>query len=222
MTYKRMNISRKQGFPVKIWENAGSTGNHTWIGIPTEYNVYKFLSLRLETWGDFILPQSSFNQLETVGHVMGWLNYWSNHQPSLKIGNFYIFFNYFNGIRGKVSLESRIHAENSRHIRVWDFKHCFLWTLLKSVGMGAQGQRDNHESHEGEKWCYNKFPLIYEVRRGLWWPKCIMCIERTSRRQERNSPDFSLPKTNEIKQSQLMSEVGIPMLSQKYIHIEST
>ena len=30
----------------------------------------------------------------------------------------------------------------------------FYELLSKSVGMGAQGQKDNHESHEGEKWCY--------------------------------------------------------------------
>ena len=27
----------------------------------------------------------------------------------------------------------------------------FYEILFKSVGMGAQGQKDNHESHEGEK-----------------------------------------------------------------------
>ena len=83
--------------------------------------------------------------------MLGWLNYLSNHQPSLKIGNFYIFFHDFNGIRGKVQLDSRIHAEKSGHNRVWGFLHCFLVNLSKSVGMGAQSHKSNHESYEGDK-----------------------------------------------------------------------
>ena len=81
-----------------------------------------------------------------------------------------------------------------------DFNTVFWVNFSKSVGMGAYSHEDNHESHEGEKRCYNRCPLIYEVRRGTWWPKCIMHMERTSQGQARTSLDFSLPKTNERTQ----------------------
>ena len=113
-------------------------------------------------------------------------------------------------------MESCIYTENFGQSRVWVFRYCFLWRCSSLRGKGTQGQSENHQVYEGDKWCYNRYPLIYEVRRGTWWPKYIMCIERTLRRQERTSPDFNLPKNQWKKlESQLMSRVGIPMLSER-------
>ena len=137
MTYKLINISMKQGFPVINWEVQEAQEIRLELGFQQSIISIISPSLRPCTWGAFILPQSSFNQLETVGHELGWLNYWNNHQPNLENRDFYIFFNDFNGIRGKLSMDSHIHAEKSGHTRVWDLKHCFLWTFIQVCGNGC-------------------------------------------------------------------------------------
>ena len=56
----------------------------------------------------------------------------------------------------------------------------------------ALGHKLSIKNTKSSKWCYDRCPLIYEVRRGTWWPKCIKCMERILSRLRRTSPEFSL------------------------------
>ena len=49
-------------------------------------------------------------------------------------------------------LWTRVYTRKSLGISMYGILNPLFYEILfKSVGMGAQGQRDNHESHEGEK-----------------------------------------------------------------------
>ena len=201
-THSFMNLSPI--LPRVSWKylgSAGGTGNQTWIGL--QQSIIFIISLSpIGHAHEGLLYSLKVVSIYWKQLAMGWGGWITGItiNPTSKIWIF-IYFLMILMAYAENYLWTHVYMWKSLGISTYGILNTVFYELLfKSVGMGAQGQKYNHKPHEGEKWCYNRCPIIYEVRRGTWWPKCTMNIERTSQGQERTSLDFSLPKTNERKQ----------------------
>ena len=100
--------------------------------------------------------------------------------------------------------------------------------FFKFFGPGLEGgvslgHKQSITNTKSGKWCYNRCPVIYEVRRGTWWLKCIKCMERIMPRLRSTSPKFSLPSHQKGSERNCYLRRAYPCSEKvKHVHISST
>ena len=160
MTYKLINISMKQGFPVINWEVQEAREIRLELGL--QQSIISIISLSpLGHAHEGILYSLKVVSISWKQLATGWGGWITGItiNPTSKIGNFIYFLMILMEYAEKC-VWTRVYTRKSLGIPAYGIWNTVFYEFLsKSMGMGAQGHKNNHESHKGEKWCYNTYNI---------------------------------------------------------------